>query len=726
MKWHHYFELIEKGQSHRLYQSEDIFARLDTFEHVLRVAIYKKGARLFPTYSICPDNNMPRHGRDRLSTEGFRKVPQGENIKIDDMDIEVEQGNFRLRYLKQGQILFEDREIMAYNFDGELGQGSYHYLSRDDEEHIFGLGDKTGDIDKARRHFRMETFDAMGFDANGSDPLYKQVPFYICKTPRGAYGVFYDTYANGELHFGDEINNYYPHYKYAHFEEDSLVYYVIFGSEKEILHRYMELLGKAALPPKWTFEYCGSTMAYTDAPDAEKQLRGFADKVKELGIHCGGFYLSSGYTQIGDKRYVFHWNKDKIPDPKALAEDFAKQGIHFLPNVKPAFLTSHPFYDILAEKGYFLHYENGKPAIFPFWGGEASYLDFTNDGAFEFWSQCVKEHLVDLGYDSIWNDNNEYDIHDASVLAHGWGEAIPAKLIRPLFPLLMSMASREAIASSSRVMAVSRSGVAGMERLVQTWTGDNRTSFEDFRGNHKMAMTMALSGYRFFGQDIGGFAGPRPNKELFLRWIQYGLFTPRFTLHSWNDDGSSNMPWLYEDLIDIVKKLFAFRHRLVPYLYSEANAAVKYARPLIKPVFLDYPDYDIESDCFLCGESILSCPTFDEGMNGKDVLLPEGDWYLKEKLVKGLVHLSCPLDEVPPYLIKAGSVLPLEEDGLLMEIYARENGIFEYEFYDDDSLDNSFHKITVNCKENEVIVKGVGKNAKVRLIDNWGRKLVLG
>ncbi len=695
MKWKHQFELIEDKGSYRIYRSDSIEARIDFFNHSLRVAIYKTSEKLFPTFSICPgESKMPKTGRDRLSTEGFESIKQSKNIRIDDVDIEIDPLNLRITYRKSGKVLFQDRDIMSYNFDKELGEGSYHYISREEDEHIYGLGDKTGNVNKNHQSFKMETFDAMGFDANSSDPLYKQVPFYVCKNSVGSYGIFYDTYSNGELNFGKEHNNYYQKYKYAHFEEDALVYYVIFGNVEEIIHRFSYMIGKSNLPPKWSFRYCGSTMTYTDAPNAEERLLEFLSLIKKYDIDCGGFYLSSGYTQIGDKRYVFNWNKNKIHNPKELADTFLKEGIHFLPNIKPAFLTDHPLYKSIADKGWFLFYEDGTPAKFPFWGGEASYLDFTNKDAYEFWTECVKKNLVDLGYESIWNDNNEYDIHDESVYANGFGNKIKAKLIRPLFPLLMSMSSFDAVDKSKRVMAVSRSGVAGSERYVQTWTGDNKTSFEDFRGNHKMAMTMSLSGYKLFGQDIGGFAGPRPSEELFIRWIQYGLFTPRFTLHSWKEDGFTNMPWSFPELIPVVQKLFNFRKSLVPYLYSEANKAIEEYRPLIYPTFFIDESYDEESDSFMCGSSILVYPIFDEGVKEVTIKLPKGNWFYKDKLVSGTIKVHAPLDDLPIYFVKDNSIIPLEENGeVIFKKYSSSNKELEYKYYDDESTNNNYKVI---------------------------------
>ncbi len=729
MKYQHSFKLIDKTPSMRLFEADGKFVQLDFFKHVLRVAVYKKKEDLFPTFSICPGTStMPKFGRERLSNDGLEMIAQDKDndFRIDDIDIHLDLNNFFLHYLKNGKPFFHDREILAYNFEGEMGEGSYHYLSREKDEHIYGLGDKTGPVNKNMCHFKLETFDALGFNANCSDPLYKQIPFYICKNSIGSYGIFYDTYSNGEIDFGHEHNNYYETYKYFHCEEDALVYYVIFGSVEEIVERFTYLTGKSFLPPKWSFKYCGSTMAYTDSDNPLASFKEFKDKLKEYQIDCGGFYLSSGYTQIGDKRCVFHWNKEKFPDPKGFAEDFKKEGINFLPNIKPAFLTTHPLYEYIKERGWFLHYLDGKPYVFPFWGGMGSYLDFTNEGAYDFWSKCVKENLVDLGYESIWNDNNEYDIHDEGVYAAGFGRPIKAKLIRPLFSLLMANSSNAAVPQNKRHMAVTRSAPAGFQRICQTWTGDNQTSFEDFRGNHKMAMTSALSGFTFIGQDIGGFAGEKPDEELFLRWIAYGIFTPRFTLHSWNPDGSSTMPWLYPELKDKVMNLFSLRKKLLPYIYSSAMEAVETYHPLIYPVFMKYPSFDEESDLFFLGNNLLACPIFDKGITEKEINLPEGNWYLNGKLVNGSIKIKNKPGDLPIYFIKEGSIIPLAKgEETIFEVYPLSEGEFKYSFYEDDSsLENPYRVIEVISSSNEVIVKGLLPNEKVSLIDHKGRQLI--
>ncbi|MBQ2078260.1 MAG: hypothetical protein II459_01400 [Erysipelotrichaceae bacterium] len=666
MKFKHQFILDRADKHTRLYRSDGILMRIDFIEDILRVALIKN-EDLLPTFSIDPAHQGTGiRGRDKLSLDGFKLCAPEVHEDHEKLcfrhcghDFTIDLLNFHITISNDKGILYEDRSGLAYNFDHELGDGSIHYTGRQEGQRIYGLGDKAGPVDKNHQRYKLDTNDSMGYKAKYSDPLYKYLPFYICENQVGSYGVYYDTYSEGEVDFGKEHDNYYEPFNSIHYEEENMVFYILLGSTKQILQKFIQMTGGIGEIPDWAFRYCGSTMEYTDAPDTDARLRSFIDNCEKYGIKAGGFYMSSGYTQIKEKRYVFHWNKDKIPDPKALSEHFRKHGLRILPNIKPAFLDDHPMYEEIAKNGWFLHYKDGTAAKFPFWGGNASYLDFTNPEAYAFWKNCVKEILVEQGYENIWNDNNEYDVHDRDVLAHGFGHEIPARWIRPLFSYLMARASGEACAETNpKPFHVSRCAIAGTQAIASTWTGDNYTDFEELRYNHYQAMTMALSGFAFFGPDIGGFAGPKPGKELFIRWLQYGVFLPRFVLHSWKEHEDSTMPWLYPDLMKEVKAIFDVRESLLPYLKEEMAKCIANNMPLITPVFLRDEDYDRESDAFMLGERILVCPIFDEGADEVQLFLPKSEKGFRLRgqgeIAQGgtFVMVHCGIHDLPVWFVE--------------------------------------------------------------------------
>lgn len=768
MKFNHKFSLTDGGRSFRLYKSENINARLDFVSGTaIRVAIYADGTKLLPTFDINPTNEISHAGRDKLALDGFKlfepKCTKNEDAEVFELlngiKIELNPDNFLLKYFKGENILFSDRAPLSYNFEGEFGDGVCHYVSREAGERIFGVGDKGGSMNKAGRSFRIETSDSMGYDAEKSDPLYKHVPFYICDNSCGSYGIFYDSSATAVMDFGREINNYYEPFKFYKADDDSLIYYVFFGTKLEILKQFCSFVGKQPLPPKWSFDYCASTMAYTDSENAESEMYAFLDKVKKLNISCSGFYLSSGYTSIGNQRCVFNWNKNKFPDPERFITDFKHEGINIIPNIKPAFLTTHPMYDGIARRGLFVKNEDGTPFVTQFWDGLGSYLDFTNEEAFKFWSDEVNEELLSNGARATWNDNNEFDIKDSSAVAMGFDGEVKASQIRPDFTYLMVLASYEAQVKKNggeRPFLSTRSGSVGVRRLAQTWSGDNYTSFHDLRFCHYIGLTMSLSGFYFYGHDLGGFSGPMPSKELFLRWVQHGIFEPRLTIHSWNSDLSATMPWSYPDVTENVRALFAERSALLPYIYTVAYDAVEHEIPLNAPLFLYYDDreIDVDSASFMLGENILVTPVLDEGVNEVSVYLPRSDdWYLNNgKFYRGgeTVALNILPTDVVPYFVKAGTVLPLNvaeygfraKEKLQFTVYPVQNGSFESHYFNDDGksplcsdgVNNkgncTYINFKVTCTENtvEVLAKNLGNveaEYSIELIKTDKRKLIV-
>lgn len=717
-----------------LYKCENQNVRIDTLgKSLLRIAVFRDNEDILPTFCINPESaDLGFFGRDRLSVSGFSN--EKINIETDKncdsfilkcgIKVTVDRHNLLMKYEKDGAVLFSDRAPLAYNFGGEFGSGTFHYISKEKGERIYGLGDKCGKLDKSGNSYRIETSDSMGYNAETSDPLYKHVPFFICENSVGSYGIFYDTSDTSYFDFGKEINNYYEPYKYFKTKDNALVYYVLFGSVLEIVKQFSHICGKQMLPPRNTFDYCASTMAYTDAPDSENQMNKFLQKIDEIDLNCTGFYLSSGYTSIGNQRCVFNWNREKFPNPEKFIEHFENACVDLIPNIKPAFLISHPMYKDIAEKGLFVKNTDGTPFITQFWDGQGSCLDFTNPDAREFWMENVREKLLDKGIKYTWNDNNEFDIKDENTVANGFGNAVNASRIRPDLTYLMVYCSYLAQTQkypNLRPFLSTRSGNIGVRRYAQTWSGDNSTDWNSLRYCHIIGLTMSLSGFYFYGHDLGGFSGKMPSRELLLRWLQLGLFEPRFTIHSWNSDGSATMPWSYPDILPYVKKIFNQRKALVPYLYNCAYRAVKFDEPMNSPVFLYYDGESRESDLFLAGRNILICPVLDEGKNEVTVQLPKGDdWYFDGSVFEGGTVLQVQISAYGKmkYFVKCGCVIPYNKstgrenkEDLVLTVYPVSNGTFtDTFFYDDgetfDYLKNKCVKLnmTVECDENTVTV----------------------
>lgn len=653
-------------------------------EDILRVMVLPNGTlTLAQTWAICPGgDDVASEGRDRFDLSGFSlpdfAVEQGVGsliITTKKLRLTITLAGFFCRWESWingvWQVAAADRPTQAYNF-GWWDRRVYHYLQRFEDEMYFGLGERAGSTNRAGQSYDMRCIDAMGYSARTTDPLYKHIPFYLTwrKAAKVPLGLFYDTLSDCRFDMGRELDNYHGHYRSFIADHGDLDYYVIGGETlAEVTRRYTWLTGTPAMMPKWSLGYSGSTMSYTDAPDAQIQMNEFLAKCAEHDIVCESFHLSSGYTSIGDKRYVFNWNREKFPDPFAFAHHFLDHGVRLCPNIKPCLLVSHPRFAEAAGAGLFIQNPDGTPTLAQYWDELGAYLDFTNPKTAQWWKQQVTEALLAYGLAATWNDNNEFEIWSDRALSHGFGLPRPAQQTKPLQTLLMIQASKQAqkaFAPEKRPFLISRAGVAGMQRYVQTWSGDNFTSWETLKYNIKMGIGLALSGVSNTGHDIGGFAGPAPDAELLLRWVQFGIFLPRFSIHSWNSDKTVNEPWMFPEITPAISALIKLRAKITPYLYDVLWRYHSVYEPMMRPTFYDFPDDPQcfeENDEMMLGGSLLVAPVVEPGQRTRSVYLPKGcGWYDHDtgEYYNGgqTVTLEAGLDRIP-VLVREGSVIPL-------------------------------------------------------------------
>ena len=616
---------------------------------------------------------------DAVLSDGDREaVIEGRILKV-----VVEKEPFRICvYDKEGTLLHADIVDLAYMEDSNHRR--IHTSEISPEDCFYGFGEKSGSFNKAQKFMSMSPKDAMGYNPRETDSLYKHIPFYI-KLNRGtrkAVGYFYHNTCECDFDMGREKSNYWkPHSRYRTDGGDIDLFLIAGPSVRQVVERYTDLTGKSAMLPRYALGYLGSSMYYPELDeDCDDAILDFIDTTKEEKIPVDGFQLSSGYctveTDKGIKRCVFTWNKKRFKDPREFFAQMEKRGVTVSPNVKPGILLIHPRLDEMKAKGMFIKASGSdEPGIGTWWGGKGVFADFTNPSTRTYWKEMLKENVLEYGTSSVWNDNCEYDsLVDKDCRCDFEGKGGTIGQLKSVMSNIMCHITDEAIHETfpnTRPYIVCRSGHCGIQRYAQTWAGDNLTCWDSLKYNIATILGMSLSGVANQGCDIGGFYGPSPEAELMVRWIQNGIFQPRFSIHSTNTDNTVTEPWMYGDCTDYIREAIGLRYQLSPYLYSLMERAHETGLPIMEPMCSAFQEdvkcYEEGVD-FMLGDSLLVANVVEKGAVSRKVYLPEGetfyDFYTRSAYEGGrTVELPVDLGSIPLF-VRSGAIIPMAEDRL--------------------------------------------------------------
>ena len=647
---------------------------------VLRIAVLpSRGPEIDRVGLVTPDDDVDWGGRQRLSVDGFETHDFDENghkFVADGFEVSFAEEAFGVTITRNGRTLLQDRPGHAWRWSPRKSQLTHYSLLGEDPAH-YGLGDASGPLDRTGRRIRCLSSDALGYNAETSDPLYKHVPFVICGNGGKAFGLLYDTMAETAFDLGAEHSNYFPRYRHVTSDEDAIVLYLLDGPRvADVVSRLYRITGKRAFPPRWSLGFAFTSMHHADAPDAQNVISDFACEARAKDLPISAIHLGSGYSAKSDGlRYVFNWNENRFPDRAGFFAALRDEGFYTVANVKPVLLTGHDAHQRAADEGWFVQRENGTPAIERFWDGWGASLDMTNASTRAFWHSGITNAVLGEGFDAVWNDNNEGELWDETATiagedGAGSGARLPGMACRPVHALLMTRTSYEATLTrkpQERPYTISRAGPIGLARYGETWSGDNATSWPTLKWNLRQGLSMSLSGIPLVGHDIGGFVGAPPDPELLTRWFEMMALHPRCVMNSWKADHGNipNLPWMHEAAFPAIKQALNLRYALLPYLYSCIYRSHAERVPVIAPTFyhFDDPACRDEADTFMVGDDLLVAPVVSPGADHVKLYLPEGtgwtDFHNGEHFEGGeKVTLPAPPGQ-PPILVRDGAVIPI-------------------------------------------------------------------
>ncbi|HEX2838499.1 MAG TPA: TIM-barrel domain-containing protein [Phycisphaerales bacterium] len=518
---------------------------------------------------------------------------------------------------------------------------------------LYGAGEATGPLLRNGRKITAWNTDAYGYGRE-AESLYKSHPWVLCVRPDGsAFGVLADTTYRCEMDCAatnsDELV----------FTSDgpSFPIVIIEGAHPaEVVQGLGKLTGVMPLPAKWTLGYHQCRYSYFPEARAREIAKNFRDR----HIPCDVIWYDIDYYE---SFRCFTFDRGYFPDPKKLNADLLKDGFHNVWMINPGIKSredSSPAEPPAAERAkepadlraareaekekfrrlrddglkHDVYVKNaaGKTYEGEVWPGWCYFPDYTSPAVREWWGPWYKP-FMDEGVTGVWNDMNEPAVFNVQSKTmpldnrHAGDPTLIAPSGKPqgdaaagdharyhnVYGLMMVKGTREGIQASApdkRPFVLSRATYIGGQRYHAGWSGDNSATWYHMEDSVPMTLSMGLSGFSFYGPDIGGFAGDGDG-ELFERWLGFGSLLPFCRGHT----GKGNIdkePWAFGAEVEETSRLaLQRRYRLLPYIYTLYQEASTSGLPVVRPLFFVEPANPVlraEDDAFLLGGDLMIVP----------------------------------------------------------------------------------------------------------------------
>jgi alpha-glucosidase len=572
------------------------------------------------------------------------------------------------------------------------------------DEHFFGFGERMDFMDRRFKKLTLNVGRGKGLPHaigayNILEANYCPVPFFM--STKG-YGIFFHNSFATEWDMGASKKDQYS-FKAADGELD---YYFMYGPTfPAILNHYTSITGKSPMLPQFALglhagTYSGGTWGY-EAQTSDHYVVELAKKYRSLGVPVDLLWLDSTWRLFGENggkgATSFEW-RETFKDPKSMfdsiyAMNYKMVGLHLRPRFDNAKKLN--LLDQAREKGY-TYPENGKPGEF---------VNFFDEKATQWWWDNGVMRVAKLGAKFLKTDEGSAFGSLANESEKVGPTGKEAERLHNLFPVAYAKAPFLEFEKFNgfRGLNQTREGYSGIQRYPYIFAGDWPSEWQYFAPVIKAGLNVGLSGVGSWAHCMGGFEH-QADPELYIRWVQFGMFSPIALVFGMDHPGYKE-PWKYgEDALRNFKKYDLLRYRLFPYMYTSMHQQYETGLPIMRALVLNNQNdenvYEI-GDQYLFGDNLIVAPVTTKGAITRSVYLPEGTWFNywtnEQYEGKSYHHVVAPLDTIPLF-VKAGAIIPMQPemmysgekpvDVITLDVFPY--GESKYEMYEDDNLSSAY------------------------------------
>lgn len=600
--------------------------------------------------------------------------------------ISIQKSPFQITYLYKNAILISEKNgyvKKAINGSKESVQSENLEFNLDDTEALYGAGARA--LGMNRRGNRLQLYNQADY---GYETYSKKMNFSIpLVLSSKIYAIHFDNAPIGYLDLDSKKDN-------------TLVYETISGrktyqviagdSWADLISNYTSLTGRQPLPPRWVLGNLSSRFGYHSQEEVTKTIDKFIkDEIPVDAIILDLYWF--GKTIKGTMGNL-DWDKDNFSDPKKMISDLNARGVKTVLITEPFILTTSSKWQEAVDKKVLATDNFGNPFKYDFYFGNTGIVDiFKPEGKDWFWN--IYKNLVKEGVGGWWGDLGEPEVFpSAAITAKGTADEVHniyghswAKMIRDGykndFPTI-------------RPFILMRAGYSGSQSYgMIPWSGDVSRSWGGLQSQPEIALQMGMQGMGYMHSDLGGFAGDYFDNELYIRWLQYGVFQPIYRPHAQEEVASEPV---YKDIVTKAKakKQIELRYQMLPYNYTLAFENNNKGLPLMRPLFFEEPqNQKLLTSCesYLWGNNLLVTPITKAAVTNTTVYFPKNntwfDFYSDAKHEAGTTEsIAVSADNIPVF-VRGGSFIPMIKTIQNTSKYTLD--AFDLHYYFDEKTPNS-------------------------------------
>ena len=563
----------------------------------------------------------------------------------------VDKKPFRISYLYKGQPLVAEKGGYARGDKFETIE-----FALDEGEALYGAGARAVGMNRRGNRFQLYNRADYGYGKT-SKLLNYTIPVALSSKK---YAIHFDNPQTGWLDFDSR--------------KDGTLRYEVIGGRKTyqviaddswegVMAGYTSLTGRQPLPPRWAFGNFASRFGYK----TEAQTRAVVDKFIEEKIPLDAIVLDLywfGKTVKGTMGNLA-WDRDTFPTAEKMMADFRQKGVKTIVITEPFVLTTSTRWQEAVQRKALATGKDGQPATYDFYFGNTGIVDlYRPEGRDWFWD--IYKGLKEGGVAGWWGDLGEPEVHPSWVRHGAQGEK-GADQVHNIYGHDWARLIFDGYRKNypeQRPFILMRAGYSGSQRFgMIPWSGDVVRGWGGLQSQMEISLQMGMQGLAYMHSDLGGFAGAVLDDELYVRWLQYGVFQPVFRPHA-QDDVAPEPVYRSERTKVLAREAVWLRYAMLPYNYTLAFENNQTGMPLMRPVLFEDNEATTMASTYLWGRDFLVAPIVEPGATRKEVHFPVKDsvWFdfhTGAKHLGGVTEVVRPVEAHIPVYVRAGAFIPM-------------------------------------------------------------------